>query len=197
MNYLGHLYFSEDHYPLMLANLYGDFVKGKNHTFLPEIVQKGVSLHRKIDHYIDHHPLVKEIRLKLYKELPKVAGIAVDLYFDHLLAKYWNVYHQKPLHQFVDDFFEFALQQEHLTFKKNNFKYPSQFIHLLTLMKEENWIKRYEYIEGLEMASKGLSRRISFPNKLASSERIFLKHQEEIHFVFNQYMKDAQMIFKT
>ena len=181
----------------MLANLYGDFVKGKNYTFLPEIVQKGVSLHRNIDNYIDHHPLVKEIRLKLYKELPKVAGIAIDLYFDHLLAKNWNAYHQKPLYQFVDDFFDFALQQKHLTFLNDDFKYPPQFIHLLTLMKERNWIKRYENIEGLEMASKGLSRRISFPNKLDSSELVFLNYRDEIYAVFNQYMKDAQMVFKV
>lgn len=181
----------------MLANLYGDFVKGKDYTYLPDIVQKGVSLHRKIDDFIDHHPLVTEIRLKLYKELPKVAGIAMDLYFDHLLAKNWDQYHQKPLGQFVEEFFEFALQEDNLTFQRINFKYPPQFIRLLTLMKENHWIQRYENLEGLEMASKGLSKRISFPNKLAYSENTFLNHQSEIYSVFNHYMVDAKSNFKN
>lgn len=180
----------------MLANLYGDFVKGKDYTHLPNIVQEGVYLHRKIDDFIDHHPLVTKTRLKLYAELPKVAGIAIDLYFDHLLAKNWNQYHQKPLAQFVDEFFEYALQENHLTFNQINFRYPPQFIHLLTLMKENHWMERYEKLEGLEMASKGLSRRISFPNNLGDSERTFLNHQSEIALIFNHYMKDAKLIFE-
>lgn len=181
----------------MLANLYGDFVKGKDYTHLPDIVQKGVYLHRRIDDYVDHHPLVTEVRLKLYEELPKVAGIAMDLYFDHLLAKNWSIYHSKPLAQFVDDFFDFALQKENLTFPQINFSYPPQFIRLLTLMKENHWIERYETLEGLEMASKGLSKRISFPNKLGQSERTFLNHQSEIFSAFLQYMNDAKSNFRN
>src|SRR5690554_7679267 len=69
----------------MLANLFGDFVKGKDYTYLPQIIQDGVGLHRQIDDFVDRHPLVSELRLKLYKELPKIAGIAIDLFFDHLL----------------------------------------------------------------------------------------------------------------
>lgn len=196
MNYLGHLYFSDNYPPLMLANLFGDFVKGKDYSYLPKIVQKGVCLHREIDDFIDHHPLVTEVRLRLYKELPKVAGIAMDLYFDHLLAKNWSSYHKKSLTQFVDDFFKFALQEENLTFQQINFKYPSQFIHLLTNMKENNWIEGYEKIEGLDMASKGLSKRISFPNKLNQSECVFLEHQPAIYEAFHQYMIDAQSYFQ-
>lgn len=179
----------------MLANLYGDFVKGKDYTYLPDIVQKGVYLHRKIDDFIDHHPLVKEIRLKLYKELPKVAGIAMDLYFDHLLAKSWSQYHQQPLNQFIDDFFEFALQKENQTFQKINFSYPPQFIQLLTLIEEQSWIKRYKKMEGLEMASTGLSKRISFPNNLDHSNHIFLNYESDIRYVFQQYMEDAKLYF--
>ena len=138
MNYLGHLYFSDNHHPLMLANLFGDFVKGKDYSYLPDIVQKGVYLHREIDDFVDHHPLVTTTRIKLYKELPKVAGIAMDLYFDHLLAKNWDLYHKKPLDQFVNDFFEYALNEKSLNFQGQNFKYPPQFIHLLTIMDENN-----------------------------------------------------------
>ena len=68
----------------MLANLYGDFVKGKDLTNYSAIVQKGIHLNRSIDYFIDTHPAVTELRLSLYDKLPKVAGIAIDLYFDHL-----------------------------------------------------------------------------------------------------------------
>ena len=61
-------------------------------------------LRRRIDYYIDNHPSVKAANL--YQELPKIAGIAIDLYFDHLLAIHWNNYHDKPL-ELLDDFYNF------------------------------------------------------------------------------------------
>ena len=51
MNYLGHLYLSGDQKDLMLANLFGDFVKGRDYSYLPQIVQTGVTLHREIDNF--------------------------------------------------------------------------------------------------------------------------------------------------
>lgn len=87
MNFLGHLYFSENDTELMLNNLYGDYVKGKNLDAYPLEIQRGILLHRAIDNFIDTNPGVKELFHHLYPSLPKIAGIAVDLYFDHILAK--------------------------------------------------------------------------------------------------------------
>src|SRR5690554_7004125 len=122
----------------MLANLFGDFVKGKDYTYLPEDVQRGVLLHRQIDDYVDHHPKVTELRLMLYKDLPKIAGIAIDLYFDHLLAKQWKFYHNKNLFDYIDSFLSYALNPNHLTYKEKGFAYPQSFIHLLQIIKEKN-----------------------------------------------------------
>src|SRR5690554_5531033 len=183
MNYLGHLYFSGDNHALMLANLYGDFVKGKNYTYLPESIQKGVFLHRKIDDFIDHHPKVTQLRLKLYHDLPKIAGIAIDLYFDHLLAKNWEVYHQQKLNEFIDQFLTYALNPKHLSFNEKKFNYPQNYIHLLTLIKYHNWIKKYIHLEGLNEAASGLSTRISFHNNLNQAVKVYLKHESEIKFV--------------
>ena len=57
MNFLGHLYFSNNNPELMYANLFGDFVKGKDLSMYSPQVQKGILLHRKIDDYIDNHPV--------------------------------------------------------------------------------------------------------------------------------------------
>ena len=78
MNFLGHLYFSENNSELMYANLYGDHIKGRNFEQLPELLQKGIKLHRSIDNYIDHHPKVIDLMRQLYPELPKVTGIAMN-----------------------------------------------------------------------------------------------------------------------
>src|SRR5574343_294919 len=101
MNYLGHIYFSNNDPQLAIANLFGDFVKGKKYLDYPYHVQKGVLLHRKIDHFIDHHAGVVRLIHEIRPHLPKVAPIAIDIYFDHLLAKNWQKYHPTELPAFL------------------------------------------------------------------------------------------------
>lgn len=176
----------------MLANLFGDFVKGRDYTHLPHIIQKGVTLHRDIDDFIDTHPLVKELRLKLYEDLPKIAGVAIDLYFDHLLANNWKEYHSEKLPSFVDNFFEFAIPKIRTSNTFPDFTFPKRFQELLEIMNKQNWIKRYQHTEGLTMASTGLSQRISFDNNLYDATEVFLMNQTDITEVFTTFMKEAQ-----
>ncbi|HLU87619.1 MAG TPA: hypothetical protein VKZ44_07670, partial [Taishania sp.] len=82
MNYLGHIFFSDKDPALMYANLFGDFVKGRNWKQYTNEIQKGIVLHRTIDSFIDTHSAVKELAHLLAPDLPKVAPIAIDIYFD-------------------------------------------------------------------------------------------------------------------
>jgi len=54
----------------MRTNLFGDFVKGSHFKAFPEIIKEGIQLHRKIDDFIDNHPLVLELLHVLYPQLP-------------------------------------------------------------------------------------------------------------------------------
>ena len=137
MNFLGHLYFSKNDYDLMIANLFGDSVKGKKYLQYSKKIQDGVLLHRRIDYYIDNHPSVKALRLNLYQELPKIAGIAIDLYFDHLLAIHWNNYHDKPLELFLDDFYNFRAG-----FEK---ELGHDFSIFLNRLRTKQWINAMEF----------------------------------------------------
>lgn len=171
----------------MYANLFGDFVKGSDlHEFRPEI-QYGIRLHRKIDHYIDNHPGVNELSHNLYGELPRISSIAIDLFFDHLLARNWPEFHNVPLEQFVSNFFEHSVIQT---------DYPrTKFWWVLDKMRKGKWIENYREHTGLKFACEGLSRRISFPNELHHAPSIFLKRETEIENCFRQYMKDATVFF--
>lgn len=188
MNYLGHLYFSNEDTELMYYNLLGDFVKGSNFKEYSDKEIYGIKLHREIDSYIDSHPSVLELLHLLYKDLPKIAGVAVDLYFDHLLAKNWTNFHAKKLEDFVNDFYNYPID---IT-KYNNPKYEL----VITKMQQYNWLKNYQYVEGLERASKGLSNRISFKNDLGKALNIFEKHKVIIESTFHAYMNDAIPYFE-
>lgn len=184
MNFLGHLYFSDNDLDLMIANLFGDSVKGNKYLNYSSKIQQGVLLHRKIDFYIDNHYLVKELRLELYKELPKVAGVAIGLYFDHLLASQWKNYHKKPFELFLNEFYL------HRSAYENEF--DSVFQLFLKRLRDNKWINHYPSQYGLEKVCEGVSKRISFKNKLAEAPQVFLKNKNQIEKVFHQFMRDAQ-----
>ena len=188
MNYLGHLYFSNNDTELMYANLFGDFVKGPNLSMYPDKIRQGIKLHRLIDQYIDEHPVVLDLLHQLYEPLPKIAGIAVDLYFDHILAKKWESYHNIPLEKFVHNFYRHTKDLE-------QFDKP-MFHFVLSKMKENNWLLNYRDISGLERACKGLSQRISFDNDLAIAPDVYLKNEVHINHAFEEFMKDAIPFFE-
>ena len=189
MNFLGHLYFSNNNPELMYANLFGDFVKGKDLSIYSTQIQKGILLHRTIDDYIDHHPAVVKLRHELYESLPKVSGIAIDLFFDHILAKRWSEFHLTPLEKFIASFHQFEIEQQEY--------HNQQFWFVLSKMKEQKWLNNYATMNGLTKACEGLSNRISFPNVLNKAPEVYLEMEINIESAFNSYMKDAIPYFKS
>jgi len=167
----------------MIANLYGDSVKGTKYQHYSKRIQQGIELHRKIDSYIDHHPDVKKLRLHLYTDLPKIAGVSVDLIFDHLLAKKWDEFHPKNLDVFLEEFYNHRSPLES--------EMSSGFISLLERIREKKWMNYYPTLYGLEKSALGVSRRISFKNKLQDTPSVYLKHQKAIEETFYSYMEDA------
>lgn len=188
MNYLGHLFFSNNDTELMSANLFGDFVKGSDLSGFRPKTQEGIRLHRAIDHFIDTHPAVLELLHELYPKLPKVAGIAVDLYFDHLLAKNWEKYHSKSLDIFLQTFYD--------AIDLSSDKYSPDFKNMIHHLVKVNWISYYPTLEGLDKACNGVSSRLSFPNELKHGLKVFLEFEEKISTVFDVFMKAAMDYFK-
>jgi acyl carrier protein phosphodiesterase len=185
MNFLGHLYFSRNDKELMLANLFGDFVRGKDLSYLRHKTQQGVFLHRSIDSYIDNHPAVHDLLQILYKPLPKIAGIAIDLYFDHLLAESWKDFHEEDLADFTQDFYDSA--------DLSHDEFTDHFRLLIAKMGEKNWLYQYQFEHELYKACQGVSRRISFENELVNGLDVFHEFRPEIEKTFDIYMRDAHV----
>lgn len=190
MNYLGHIYFSNNNLRLAKANLFGDSVKGTHLEKYPDFVQQGIRLHREIDNYIDHHPKVMELIRIIRPDLPKIASVAVDLYFDHLLAKNWKDWHTTPLQEFLDDVHS-NLQ------KLDREVYTDDFNFFIGRLCELKWMNAYSSEYGLDKMCNGVSRRISFDNELKNGLAVFHKYETKIVTAFNEYMTDANEHFKS
>lgn len=102
MNFLAHLYLSSDEPEAMVGNLVADFIKGTAFESLPPGVQAGVRQHRAVDAFTDRHPVVMRSISRIGKTWGWFSGIIIDVYFDHILARDWDLYTSEPLRAFVD-----------------------------------------------------------------------------------------------
>ncbi len=63
-----------------------DFIKGKQQFDYPLFIQKGIQLHRAIDHYTDQHPITKQLKAFFQNTYRLYSGALVDIVYDHFLA---------------------------------------------------------------------------------------------------------------
>jgi acyl carrier protein phosphodiesterase len=173
----------------MYANLFGDFVKGKDLTKYSLFVQSGIKRHRSIDSFIDNHPTVLDLLHELYPKLPKVSGIAIDLFFDHCLAKSWSNYHPTDYFEFLSNFYQYK--------PKHWDEYPLEFKEFIAKMRKYKWLNYYHTMEGLQKACEGVSKRISFETQLPHAPSVFSEKQQMIEIAFDVFMQDAKQQFEN
>ncbi len=99
MNYLAHAVLAGPDPLLRLGGLMGDFVKGPLSpapAHLPERLTQGLRLHRAIDAYAETHPAFCTSRARVSAPRRRVAGIMVDMFYDHFLARGWAAWPTAP-----------------------------------------------------------------------------------------------------
>jgi acyl carrier protein phosphodiesterase len=159
MNYLAHFYLSKNQTDLLVGNFIADQIKGKQIEYLPSEIAAGVKLHRFIDDFTDHHPIVEQSKQRLRKRYRKYAGVIVDIYYDHFLAKFWLNYSEQNLKDFSLNVY---IELE----KYTHIMPPICGELILPKMKKEDWLCSYANIKGIERALFGLSRRATFNSQM-------------------------------
>ena len=97
MNHLAHFTLAPLDDAARIGTLLGDFVRGSDLSAWPVEVEQAIRLHRRIDAFTDSHALIGAARQLLPPEWRRHAGIALDVYFDHLLIANWGVWHAEAL----------------------------------------------------------------------------------------------------
>ncbi len=114
MNFLAHIYLSGNNEELKFGNFIGDWIKGNKYMNYEGDIRQGILLHREIDGFTDSHPIVDRSVERLRPAYGKHAAVAVDILYDHFLAKNWTDYSEVPLKKFVKEFHRFVLMHFHL-----------------------------------------------------------------------------------
>lgn len=176
MNYLAHFYLSFDNTDMLRGQFMGDFVKGTHYKNYPAEVQHGILLHRFIDFTTDTSALTENLRDILRPQLGRYSGIAIDVYFDHFLAKYWNTFHKKPLESFISWAYHHLSVEDDLM--NNDMRY------ILEYMKKFDWLGRYAQISGIEKTLLEMSKRMPANNTLAIAPAVFREAYSDIEKSF-------------
>lgn len=158
MNFLAHIFLSGDNEERMVGNFIADFVKGNKLLDYPDEIRKGIELHRKIDFFTDHHAITSRSKDPLRTKYRHYSGVIVDLYYDHFLAKNFGDYSSSDLKSYSERTYEIIKAYDSFL--------PPGVRYFLPFMIERNWLLNYASIEGLNRALTGLSKRVSFENRM-------------------------------
>jgi len=179
MNFLAHIYLSGDDNGIMIGNFIADFVKGNKKNEYPSKIRQGIELHRMIDDFTDHHPVTGRSKDRLRQKYAKYSGVITDLYYDHFLAANFPDYHQQSLQDFS--------HQTYAVLDQNKDLLQEKVQHFLPFMMERNWLLNYASLEGIGRTLSGLSRRVSFPNKMDESIEDLRRHYPDFEGDFREF----------
>ena len=132
MNFLAHLYLSGNNDLIKIGNFMADGIRGKHFDFFPLEVQKGIRLHREIDTFTVAHPIFRESTKRLHERYHHYAGVIVDIFYDHFLAKNWRVYSNQNLSEYIQDFYQ--------SLENNKSILTEKTIQIMPYMIQQNWL---------------------------------------------------------
>lgn len=154
MNYLAHAWLARHHDDAILGALLGDFVRGQAALRdWPATVRAEIVRHRHIDAYTDAHPVVAGARALFEGDLRRYAGIVLDVYFDHCLARDWARWNDTPLEVFTARVY--AVLRAHLAVL------PPRLQAIAPRMAAHDWLGGYRQRGSVDRAVAGIATRLS------------------------------------
>jgi acyl carrier protein phosphodiesterase len=152
LNWLAHVFLSEEHIDFQIGNFLADPLKGKLWEGATSDMTKGMQTHIIIDTFTDAHKNVSRSKARL-REKGLLKPIVMDLTYDYLLTKNWDRYSNIPIDEFTHTFYTNAQKRTPLLPTKAN-----EFIHKII---ERDVLNKYQNLEQLKVAFERMDKRLS------------------------------------
>ena len=160
-----------------------DGVRGKQYENFPIDIQKGILLHRAIDTFTDAHPIFRQSTKKLHSRYHHYAGVIVDMYYDHFLAKNWPAYSEETLENYSARFYQSLLDNPAILTTKTQY--------LLPYMIKYNWLVNYQSIPGLERILSQIDHRTKNQSLMRFATEELVAHYDEFESEFSLFYKEV------
>ncbi len=180
MNHFAHLVLSQPTVESTVGNLLGDFARGLDQQKLSPAVLAGLQNHRAVDRFTDNHPLVRNMKRVFSPARRRFAGIALDIYFDHLLINHWDRFEKRSLEGLITGFYQRMTAGRDLM--------PAENMRQVTRrMIEHDWFGSYREIDSVAEALNRVAGRIRFANPFDNSIDDLLQHHNLIRDGFFKF----------
>ncbi|MCC4225349.1 acyl carrier protein phosphodiesterase [Vibrio campbellii] len=184
MNFLAHLHIADHCNSHLMGNLLGDFVKGDPSKQYHSDISNGIKLHRFVDRITDHHSIVEECKPHFTGVSRRFAPIALDMFWDHCLAKHWHAFS----HQSLDSFVRYAYQQVN---NQISDELPPRFLLLHSRMWSGGWLQSYRDLENIEFALHRMSQRSPRMADLTTTFEVLDREYEQLEGKFSTLYQDV------
>ena len=184
MNYLAHLYLSEPSEDALLGSLLGDFVKGPLDGRYSGDITRAIVLHRKIDTFTDAHPVVLQSKSRISAQRRRYAGVMIDMFYDHFLAKYWHEFHAQPLGAFTAGIYA-ILERRHAML-------PARLQQMAPKMAQWHWLESYADVGSIRTALDRMGQRLTRENRLLDSADELVEHYAGLETDFRAFLPQVR-----
>ncbi|RRJ82461.1 ACP phosphodiesterase [Aestuariirhabdus litorea] len=160
MNYLAHLALAGAQEKHRIGAFLGDFVKGPLRGEYDAGIEAGIRQHRAIDAHSDQDDQFTRCRLLLGKQHRRYSGIAIDILFDHLLARHWERFYAIDFNDFCERSYRELLAHKPLM--------PERARHFAERMQEHQILHSYYHRETLSLAINRTALRLREGDRLVA-----------------------------
>lgn len=189
MNYLAHLFLADDTPESLIGNLLGDFMKGAVKEQFSNSIQQGIELHRKVDLYTDSHPVVRQTKQLISVTRRRYAGVLLDVFYDHFLAKYWTNYSSITLKDFSKKVYNILWENQSIL--------PERLRQAVPQIIQQDWLNSYQETSGIDLAVNRLAQRAKKGNPLFCGVEELKTHYQEIDYSFKTFFPDLVIYVKS
>jgi acyl carrier protein phosphodiesterase len=184
MNYLAHLYLSPPEEDAWLGSLLGDFVKGAIGERYAPPVAAAIRLHRRLDTFTDTHVAVQRSKSRISRARRRYAGIMIDMFYDHFLARSWTEFHDEPLPAFAARVYR-LLERRHG-------ELPERLQFVAPRMAARDWLGSYAHAANIGRALDGIGARLRRANRLAGAGEELLADYAGFEADFRIFLPEAR-----
>ena len=155
---------------------------------MPITMRRGITLHRKIDSFTDQHPEWRRSGGRLAPERRRLAGIIIDVLYDHYLCVHWEKYSEQSLNEFAEFCCGCLLSRTQFM--------ESEARRVVRRMQQHDWLNSYQTVRGIEFAFKGLSKRAPALAEIHLAKADFRDHYDELESDFLAFYPELQIFAK-
>ncbi len=182
MNFLAHLYLSQNNTNIMIGNFIADHIRGNNYLSFSKEIQQGIFLHREIDTFTDAHEVVRKSKRRLHERYRHYDGVIIDIFYDYFLAKNWADYSDVPLEVYTKNVYDlFSSISDDLPVKSQNF---------IKYMIEYNILFNYQYKDGIAKVLNGMNTRTKGKSQMNLAIEDLDLLEDELQEDFTLFFKD-------